>query len=165
MKLDLPDEVIALHLEEHRRRFQAGNAAELIAAIRFCFNEEIVPPEWIVNAFFRATNDWYSMRTKELGEAFGVQWPKGKSFSAAKKKRRLKWAVDLAVTDAKMRGVPIDNELFASIGKKLGLGVTLVKEYYASARQAKRVPMVAVEKLLEDFKAPTEIAPKKGRKR
>lgn len=156
MKLDLPPEVIAVQLEEHRQHFERGDKSALIAAIRFCFNEEVVAPEWVVDAFFRATNKWYSMEAKELGEAFGLEWPKGKSVAAAKKKRRLKWAVHNAIWDAKLRRAPCDDELFAKIGKRLGIGVTLVKEYYASARAQFNRPPAAAAMLLEEVETETQ---------
>ena len=39
------------------------------------------------------------MEAKELGEAFGLAWPKGKSMAAAKKRRRHMFAVYNAVND------------------------------------------------------------------
>ncbi len=158
MKLDLPPEYIVAQLEEYRRYFEAGDKNALFQAIGFCFNQEIVAPEWIVHAFFRAMNKWYSMQVKELGEAFGLAWPKGKSVAAARKKRRLRYAVSNDIHDEKSRGGTVDDGLFEAIGKKYGLGITLVKEYYASARYVHRpcaADMLIKDEVVPQFSNPT----------
>lgn len=135
MKLDLPPDLIALQLQEYCQHFEAGDKNALIQAIRFCFAQEIVAPEWVVAAFFRATNRWYSMDCKELGEAFDLTWQKGANVNAFKKRRRLKFRVLNEVNAARNRGRRVDDELFEEIGKPLGIGKTLVKQYLRVARR------------------------------
>jgi hypothetical protein len=153
VRLDLPPEVEAAHLDELRGRFDAGDKAALLSAIGFCFDQQIVAPDWIVAAFFRAMNRWYAMEVKELGEAFGLEWPKGKHPSAAKKMRRLSTAVYLKVHEAQHAGRALDDDLFAEIGEQLGLGKTLVKDYYKRGRF--RMPK-SVELLLDSHKSRRE---------
>jgi hypothetical protein len=147
VKLNLPPEVVEAHLEEYRERFERGDKAALFSVIRFCFNEQIVAPEWIVDAFFKATNKWYSLKAKTLDEAFNVRWPKGKSIAAAKKRQRLKFAVLSAVRAARNAGRPVDEELFEKIGRELGIGKTLAKDYLKAARLA--MTPSAIDMLLE----------------
>lgn len=127
-------------MQEYRQHFEAGDKNALLQAIRFCFAQEIVAPEWVVNAFFRATNRWYSMDCKELGEAFDLAWPKGANLNALKKRRRLKFHVLNEVNAARNGGRPVDDELFEEIGKRHGLGKTLVKEYLRVAHRFVPVP-------------------------
>jgi hypothetical protein len=71
-KRDLPAKVAEASLDEFRQRFEQGESAALFAALRFCGNQELVMPEWLVTAFFKATNRWYSLECKTLDEAFCV---------------------------------------------------------------------------------------------
>jgi len=140
MRDKLPPEIVAGMMEELHLRFEAGNKNALIQAIRRCGQQQMVMPEWVVDAFFRATNKWYQMDIKSLDKAIGVAWPKGKSIAAAKKRRRLQFAVLNAVSKAKSEGCAVDDQLFEQIGRRLGLGKTLVKEYYKSARALMGAP-------------------------
>jgi hypothetical protein len=120
--------------EDLRKRFENGDKNALIQAIRFFFNEKIVAPEWVVDAFFEAMNKWLSMEVKELGAAFGLTWPKGRSVAAAKKQRKVMFAVYLSIIKASENRA-IDDGLFEEIGKRFSLGKTLVKKYYALAKK------------------------------
>lgn len=163
MRLDFPPGFEAGQLEEFRLHFEAGDKNALIRAIKFCFNQEIVAPEWVVAAFFRATNKWYSMEVKELGEAFGLARRKGVNINALKKKRRLQFAVFNAVHDARQRQIRVDDELFEAIGAKLHIGKTLAKEYLRSARAIMAPSFKDI--LLEPFKINTATPIQKPRQR
>lgn len=110
-----------------------GDRAALLVAIAVCLETRSVAPQWVVKAYLDAINKWFSMEVKNLGDAFGVAMPKGKHLNAMKKRLKLKPAVFDAVLDASNRGRAIDDELFEEIGGKLGLGKTLVKQYYKEA--------------------------------
>jgi hypothetical protein len=134
VKDDIDPEVVAILLDDLRQRFEAGDRNALIQAIRRCFQCGVVAPEWVVTAFFRATNKWYQMDAKSLDDALGVAWPKGKSVAAAKKRRRLKFAVFNEINKARARGRAVDEELYQEIGRQFGIGKTLVKVYDHAAR-------------------------------
>jgi hypothetical protein len=155
VRLDLPPDLEAAMLEELRLLFEAGDGNALIRAIRFTFNQERPAPEWVAAAFFRATNRWYAMQVKSLDEALGVAWPKGKSIAAAKKRRALRFAVynEIRQTLSMKPETTIDDELFEEIGGRLGIGKTLVKNFYRSARDLVEQPTIA-DVLLEPFAAP-----------
>jgi hypothetical protein len=165
VRLDLPPELEAAMLEELRLRFEAGDGNALIRAIRLTFNQERPAPEWVVAAFFRATNRWYAMQVKSLDEALGVGWQKGKNLSAAKKRRALRFAVynELRRTVHANPERPIDDELFEKIGGRLGIGKTLVKDYYRSARDLIEQP-TAADVLLEPFVVPKRPARQRRKK-
>jgi hypothetical protein len=140
MKNEVPPEFVSDWLDALRQRFEAGDKNALIQAIRRCFQFGVVAPEWVVDAFFRGTNRWYQMDVKSLDEALGVAWPKGRSLAAARKRRRLQFAVLNEVNRAKSKGRAVDGELFEQIGRRLGLGATLVKDYYRAARSLMGIP-------------------------
>ena len=154
MPMGLPDELMKLYLDELEKEFFAGNKAIIFRAIRFCGNEQIIMPEWVVSAFHSATNDWYSLKAKTLDEAFNCSWPKGKHINAARKKRKNSPAVYLYVMDAKNKGIPIDIHLFEEIALKLKINKTDAIIYYsefkrkAENRGAERV----FDALLEPYK-------------
>jgi hypothetical protein len=161
----LPPKIEAAMLEEMRLYFEAGDKYALLRAIRFCLNQKIVAPAWIVTAFFRATNKWYQMDVKTLDAALGVEWPKGKSMAAAKKRRKLQNAVYCAVSETRQRDPdrPIDDLLFEDVGKQFSVGKTLAKDYYRSAREFWERPTV-LDALLKDLVVPGH-SPRQRRKK
>lgn len=154
----LPVAVVAAHmdLEQERIRFEAGDNNALLGAIRICANHDIVLPEWTSRAFIRAYDDVLNFKKGSWDEAFGHPIPKGKHLSALRKKRTKKWAVWNAVQDAiKTKNQAIDEQLFAEIGKDLGLGKTLAAEFYYSCKAfMDRGMPLAVEELLKPWKVP-----------
>lgn len=134
-RLKLPALFDPGELDAYRKAFEGGDANALIQAIRICFVFEEVAPQWVAAAFLSATNKWYALEVKELGEAFGVTFPKGAHLTALRKQQRLRWAVIKAIEDAEKSGRAIDEELFEQIGEKLHIGKTAVKQYYKSARE------------------------------
>jgi hypothetical protein len=138
--LDIPASIEAIALEEYRTGYEAGKKADLLRAIRFCLDQEIIPPDWIVRAFAAATNRWFSLRAKTLDDAFGIKYPKGAHLNASRKRRALTPAVLVAVGNARAEGRPVDDDLFEEIGKSLRppIGKTLVKEYYAATKNSRR---------------------------
>ncbi len=149
----LSPEVEAAHLEELREQFEKGRGSALISAMRWCANQQLVMPEWVVKAFSRATNDWYNYRAKTLDEAFGVQLPKGTHIAALRKKRDLKHRVHAEIMALRTKGRPINKTLFREVGSHYGIGATLCEEYYRSAAAASALPKSA-RMLLEPFLAP-----------
>ena len=131
----IPDEIVQGQLDEHKKLYEAGDKSQLIAAIRFCGEQKTVMPEWVVHEFQQATNNWYNLEVKELGAAFGLQWPKGAHMKAMKNRGSLVFDVLNRVEKAKNKGVPVDENLFSKIGKEIGLGKTLVSEYYYYGRK------------------------------
>jgi hypothetical protein len=129
-------------LEECRRFFDGGDPRALIEAIRLCFAQRMPAPEWVVEAFFTATNRWYALDAETLDESFGVAKPKG-HISAERKRRALLLAVYAAVTDAHKKGRSIDDALLEEVGRGLKppLGKTLAWDYYRKACAALRNPI------------------------
>jgi hypothetical protein len=134
-------------LEQCWRLFEGGDQFALFEAMRICHAQRIVAPEWIVEAFFLATNRWYTLDATSLDEAFAVAYAKGTNFNALRKRRALTMAVYRKITTAHEAGGAIDDALFEGVGRELGLGRTQVKDYYSDAREATKNP-VAMQMLL-----------------
>ena len=115
--------------------------------------EQIAMPEWVVAGYFKGMNRWWLYRCKTLDEAFGVQWPKGKSFEAASRRRYyLEDTILREVKEAARKGESLTPELFAKIGKQHGIGKTLAWDYYTGARQKLQdLKLPGVELLLEPY--------------
>ena len=132
--MGLTPEDYARFLEEDRAQFQQGHKEALIKAMRLCLQNRLVAPQWIVAAFFDATDKWETGEVKDLGEAFGLAWPKGKHLGAKRKQQQKMVDVYFVVLRRSEAGEAIDDELFHDVGKQFGINSTLAKKYYAAAR-------------------------------
>jgi hypothetical protein len=154
MTPSLKPELVASYLEGLRVEFEAGKRSALLAAVRFCGNQQAVMPEWVVKAFVAATSRWFAFECKTLDDAFGLTWPKGKQFAAAAKKRNLAFAVRQRVIDLHRDGQPINADLFRNVGQQFGIAKTVCEEYYRAADAIMRRPfasIVALDPLLASF--------------
>src|SRR5690606_29325883 len=123
---ELPDDVVQSLLRDEREKFEAGDATALFAAILWCGRSERPLPKWIVHEFAQAWHRYLERETAaNLGEAFGIAWPKGKHAAAYRKKRRLEWDVYGDVCDAYKKGAALDEALFAKVGRKHHIGKKL----------------------------------------
>ena len=127
------DKLHKICLKDYEEQYSNGYQSALFAAIRYCGNEQIVMPEWAVDAFFKATNDWYHFKVKTLDEAFGLTWPEKKQFPAAKQRRELQATVYYRVKELS-ENMPIDETLFELVGDENNIGKTKVSEYYYSCK-------------------------------
>ena len=122
-------------LETCRVAYENGDRARLLLALRLCLSMRVLAPAWVVNAVHLATARWYSGEADTLDEAFGVVRRKNFNRAAYLKRQKLEKQVYRKVSAAKERGESITDELFEQIGRPLGLGKTLVKEYYTDVRK------------------------------
>lgn len=111
-------------------RFAAGEGAALMDALALCARHDITMPAWVARGYLGAYHQVLDCKAKSWDEVFGDPHPKGQHLAARRKKRNLAPAVWSAVREARDMGRPIDEALFADIGKQLGLGKTLVAEFY-----------------------------------
>jgi hypothetical protein len=131
----------AMHdLDEIRVRFERGDDYALAMALRICANNSLLMPPWVVRAYIDRFDAVHTYRADSWEALFGPAIPKGKHLAALRKRWEYSIAVWNEVSEVQRTrntkqqrkgGTPIDDLLFASIGKKLGLSVTLTKEYYA----------------------------------
>jgi hypothetical protein len=118
-------------LEYRHTEFKGGNHWALLSAIRYCGNEQIVMPEWVVQAFFEATNKLYLLEVKTLDEAFGIEWPyKGKNIDKLRENRRLAATILYRVGEYAGAGWAIDEGTFEMVAGELDCKKTKVGELY-----------------------------------
>ncbi|MCO6440704.1 MAG: hypothetical protein J5I81_06350 [Nitrococcus mobilis] len=159
----LPEQVAEAQLEEYRLMFEAGYSDALMHALMFCARWGVLMPEWVDRELHRSWNRFISRSADDLGEAFGIQWPKGKHKAAYIKKRRLEFAVYGRIRELhlkpqwrvhngewhQVRNMPIDEHLFDEVGKEFHIGKRLASEYYYSVKERMSNPPIAVKSLLE----------------
>jgi hypothetical protein len=114
-----------------RARHEGGEQFALMYALRVCAGHGLPMPEWAARSYIEAFDAIDSRRAGSWEEVFGPAIPKGRHLAALRKEHLLSIAVWKAVLTRHERGEPIDDSLFAEIGKKLGLGLTLTKQYYS----------------------------------
>lgn len=119
------------YLEDCREKHEAGDGYAALRAVCLCGKVRLVMPEWVVDAFHKATNMLRRLEVKTLDEAFGVTFPKGKHINALRKFERFGFAVHHRVQEEPRNGRPIDDGLFEKVGNELGLGKTQTSDYYA----------------------------------
>lgn len=117
-------------IELERKRFEMGDRAALLDAIRLCADHRVVMPDWVVQAFNLGHDKVRHFRTKSWDDAFGRPHPKGVHLAAQRKKRVKSRAVWFAVRAMHHEGASIDESTFAKVGRMFNLGTTLVAEYY-----------------------------------
>lgn len=120
----------AYELAKEEKRFAAGDRNALLGAIRICANHDLVMPEWLARAFIRSYDKVLRHDVGSWDDAFGRPLPKGKHLNAARKKRNKGFSAWIRVRQLHDQGRAIDEQLFEDVGKELGLGKTLVSEYY-----------------------------------
>lgn len=125
-------------LDKYERAFRAGDPYALMQAIRKCANQDLVMPEWVARGYIRAFDRVHNFRAKSWDSVFGKPLPKGAQLAALRKKREKSVHVWNEVQQRHQRGASIDDSLFASVGRKLGLGLTLTKEYYGEWKRRMR---------------------------
>ena len=119
-------------LDALRSMFELGDRRALMDAIRVCARRAIVMPEWVQDAYIDAHDKVLNCRVSSWDEAFGAPMRKGAHLAAERKRRVLMPRVWNEVNLARQQGCPVDEALFERVGKHLGLGKTLVSEYYYS---------------------------------
>jgi len=125
-------------LAKYEVAFRAGDSYALMQAIRKCANHDLVMPAWVADGYIRAFDRVHNYRAKSWDSVFGKPLPKGAQLSALRKKREKAAHVWNEVHTAHQRGIPIDDLLFADVGKKLGIGVSLTKKYYSDWKRRLR---------------------------
>jgi len=150
----------ARELLELRARFESGDKGALLRAVAECARMDKVMPEWLAVGFREAWLSVIHYEAKSWDEAFGRAHPKGMNLRAARKKWRLKYAVQNKVRELSDQGRAINDELFAEVGKLFNIGVTLAKEYNSGRPPLPR----EVRALLAPFRNPAMAKAKRKRR-
>lgn len=109
----------------------------LAHAIAICANLHIPLPEWAARGFVTGYRNLINYNTDSWQSVLGRPIPKGLHLKAQRKRRTKAFAVWLRVNELHEAGRTIDDELFREVGKMpgIGIGATLVKQYYSEEKQ------------------------------
>lgn len=141
----LPEHVVCIQLLQYQRRVETGDIKAVLDAVAFCAREEIVMPHWLAVAFCSRMHRFNTLQDKEIGESFSVEWPKGKSFTAAKRKQD-SHLIPVVVYQRVMElhrpphKLPIDNELFARVAAEFRSNRTEIGNLYATGKRQMTPP-------------------------
>jgi hypothetical protein len=124
-------------LDAHERAFRGGNKSALLAAVAECADAGLTMPEWLASAYLRAYRSVRNYEAKSWDDVFGSAHRKGTNLTARRRRHEKSVKVWLAVESARRRG-PVDDALFAAVGRELGIGPTLTKEYYSDRKRLLR---------------------------
>ncbi len=128
--------IAASHIKRYEQIKSKMSGYDVLACIRECLNHDLVAPEWLAKEFIRRYDAVLNCRAKSWDDpkAFGKPYKKGTNIAAQRKRRNLKWGVYSRVI-ALAKDSPIDEALFAIVGKEFNIGKTLASEYYYSAKE------------------------------
>ncbi|MGD9597627.1 MAG: hypothetical protein AB7G76_06320 [Steroidobacteraceae bacterium] len=132
---------VGLHkLDAYEQSFKSGNKYALMCALRECARASLPMPDWVATAYIGAFDCVSFYRAKTWDDVFGPALPKGAQLAALRKRLMKSVQVWNAVNERHKRGEAIDDALFADVGQKLALGLSLTKEYYAFMKSRIRPP-------------------------
>lgn len=120
-----------IHLDECKEKFETGDSYALFLAIAYCGNEQIIIPEWAVQALYDGMRKFAHYKVKTLDDAFGITWPhKGTHLKTLEEERR--WGLQILnrVSEYSIVGWPIDEGNFEKVGEELGLTTSKVRDIY-----------------------------------
>jgi hypothetical protein len=141
-RLDLPPEIEAIYLDELREAFECSTddarASVLFRAIRFCGDQQLAQPEWVVAAFAKATNEWFSQSVGTLDEAFGTVAVTAPRLAQKRRNKLLLWQARVAVNEAKAMHVSINGDFYARLAEKLGSNKTGLQDLLAHGTTSKK---------------------------
>ena len=128
--LPLNKYIAKVALPRVEERFNSGDKYALLHAIYVCATHDLLMPEWVKKAYIEGMYKVNNLEVRRLEDVFGSPLKKGEHIAAARKKNKYAARVCEEVGIAIRDGKAIDTALFEEIGLKLGLGKTLVSEYY-----------------------------------
>lgn len=106
-------------------------------AIRRCNQYGRLMPERVRKPFEEALERYKTAEARTLDEAFGVARPKSWSQSKARTMARktghgisVAGVIYRSIVGANLRGVAIDEELYAEVGSKHGVSASTARNYY-----------------------------------
>ena len=118
-------------LENYKDRFERGDKTQILHALAWCIGAQAPVPAWLKQAFCEGC---FAARMYEIAsweDVFGRPLKKGKRLGTAR--RNLMKSLDICdrVEEWQNTGKPIDDRMFAAIGKDLGIGSsTVTKDLY-----------------------------------
>jgi hypothetical protein len=107
-------------LVQCHERYDRGDKRAVLDAIEIL--SAFFPP-WLREAYVAAWTAHRQYTVETLDQAFGIVRPKGLHLERARKREQLRWQIVLRVycRHKQGEGAPLDNELFAVVGRELGI--------------------------------------------
>jgi hypothetical protein len=148
----MAEKIRALHEQQmglHWKRFEEGDTSHLLWGIDLCLRTGRAAPELFATEFCNRFVRWATHQVQTLDEAFGVQRPAGQHFQELKKRYGLRPSILLRVLHVqRTKNLPIDDEIFAIVGKQLGVKTRYVRDiWYDKESKALRALFRTAEKI------------------
>ena len=114
---------------------RAAYEADPLAGLAVCVCHDLVAPDWLAMAYMRAYYKVVNCQVRTWDEAFGPAFPKGRNLAAARRARRNRVKVALAVNEALRRDPTrtVGPALWQEIGEQVGEGKTRTEELWREA--------------------------------
>jgi hypothetical protein len=137
-------------LDCEEARFRGGDKYALAMALRICANHALALPSWVARAYIDGFDAVHMNRDRSWDLLFGPAILKkalrnredksGAVMLEIQRLHRAKVGHPHKSDEYFTSGEPIDDELFAKVGKNLGIGTTLVKKYYRHEKNRYKQP-------------------------
>ena len=120
-----------LVVEKLRERFEAGDEGALLDAVDCSARGGIPLAVWAANAFCERYMQWARFQAKSLDASFKVERRKGAHLKDRARREMLKWRVVIELLRLQReKRMPVDEALFARVGKRLGISRSLANKIY-----------------------------------
>jgi hypothetical protein len=126
-----PSPEVLPDFERYRRKYEAGDISTLPTALWFCLTNNEPVPDWLKDAYLKATHRVWSHEVSSWDDVFGKPLKKGRQRAAAQRK----YALANPVWQRVMHFVheaneKIEKDLFQRVGEEFGIGGTLAAEIF-----------------------------------
>ena len=140
-----------------RDAIERGDGVEVLKSLSMAVSNGLTVPDWLARAYVSRMNRFEAHDVGSLDEAFGNKPQTTRWRVALRDKEDLIPEVSRRLMQAVSQNpkIPIDNELFDSVGRSLGIGKTLCRKYYdAGIRERGLQDLKKYKSLLRTWKIP-----------
>jgi hypothetical protein len=123
-------------IDELQAAYEAGDTFSLLDAVAQCALRELVMPDWVIRGYLDRYRSVTQYKVRTLDEAFGAILPKGAKLPARRQAREKGLRAYHEVERQHKPGTPIDQGLFESVGKDIGISGSKVRDYYYAYKNA-----------------------------
>jgi hypothetical protein len=117
-------------IEQLKSAYDDGYSFALLDAVAQCALRDLVMPDWVWRGFLDRFRSVTQFKVKTLDEAFGTCLPKNAKLSAHRQAREKGLSAYFEVERQHKAGDPIDERLFQSVGKTMGISGSKIRDYY-----------------------------------
>ena len=117
-------------LEKGKKLYEQGDKDQILYWLSFCIKNHRPIPDWLEQAFLKAYHAGRMFEIKSWDDVFGKPLKKGKRLATERRNMKLTRLIFERVCDLQKAGKPIDQELFAAVGKELSVSGSVVRDLY-----------------------------------